>query len=137
MASNTPIELPVEIETLETGNVLPLLHEIRHALERLIDSAEETVIDLRSLPMAPGEEARIEAMLGKGEVEAILNALGPTKIHETSIPGVWWIVHYNENDVVLGKFIEITRIPSVLNAQTEDMQAGIATMEQLLAETDQ
>ncbi len=136
MASSTLTELPVETESYETGNVLPLLHEIRHALQRLIETGEATVIDLRSLPMAPGEEARIEQTLGRGEVEATLNALGPTQIHETSMPGVWWIVHYNEDEVVIGKFIEIARVPSILEAQTEDMRAGIGVMDQLFSETD-
>lgn len=136
MDSGTLSELPVETAAFETGNVLPLLHEIRHALQRLVDSGEATVIDLRSLPMAPGEEARIEETLGRGEVQATLDALGPTEIHETSIPGVWWIVHYNEDEAVIGKFIEIARFPSVLHAQTADIQAGIGVMNQLLSETD-
>jgi len=136
MDTRTVQELPVETGSIETGNVLPLLHEIRHALQRLVDSGETTVIDLRSLPMAPGEEARIEATLGRGEVEATLNALGPSKIHETSIPGVWWIVHYNEDEAVMGKFIEVARVPSILNAQTVDLQVGIGAMSELLSETD-
>ena len=61
---------------IETGNVKPLLHEIRHALARLEEGGEGTVIDLQSLPLAPGEERRIEETLGKGEVSAELNALG-------------------------------------------------------------
>jgi len=49
-----------------TGNVVPLLHEIRHALERLADTGECTAIDLRSLPLAPGEGDVLESMLGEG-----------------------------------------------------------------------
>ena len=51
-----------------TGNVVPLLHEIRHALERLVDSGEPTMIDLRGIPLAPGEEDALESALGSGEV---------------------------------------------------------------------
>ena len=36
---------------IETGNVKPLLHEIRHALERLAAGGDGVVIDLRSLPL--------------------------------------------------------------------------------------
>ena len=42
-----------------TYNVQPLLHEIRHALARLLDDGGHTVIDLRSLPLAPGEEEQL------------------------------------------------------------------------------
>ena len=59
---------------METGNVQPLLHEIRHALKRLADGEEGTVIDMQSLPLAPGEETRIEAALGEGEVRAELES---------------------------------------------------------------
>ena len=75
MGNSKTIELPVETAVHETGNVVPLLYEIRHAIQCQIESGEDTVIDLRSLPMAPGEEARIEEMLGRGEVEATLKAL--------------------------------------------------------------
>ena len=56
-----------------TGNVIPLLHEIRHALRALLDEGEETVIDLRGIPLGPGEEAHIEERLGHGEVRVELS----------------------------------------------------------------
>jgi hydrogenase-1 operon protein HyaF len=110
---------------IETGNVKPLLHEIRHALARLDEGGEGTVIDLQSLPLAPGEERRIEEALGKGEVSAELNALGRSSISETRYPGVWLVTHRNTEDEVIGRFIEVTRIPALLKAQAEDIQAGL------------
>ena len=47
--------IAVNIEAA-TGNIPPLLHEIRHALTRLAQGEAGTSIDLRSLPLAPGEE---------------------------------------------------------------------------------
>lgn len=132
MSPRTAIDLPVQSGSLETGNVLPLLHEIRHALQRLIDTGEETVIDLRSIPLAPGEEARLEETLGHGEVTAMVSALGPSEIRETSIPGVWWVTHLNESESVIGKFIEITSMPSMLAAQREDILDGVAVLERIL-----
>jgi hypothetical protein len=41
----------------EHGNALPILNEIRHALDRLLESGETTVIDLGALPMGPQDEA--------------------------------------------------------------------------------
>lgn len=128
----SPAELPVEHGSYETGNVLPLLNEIRHALKRFLESGEVTTIDLRSIPLAPGEEARLEDTLGEGEVTATLSALGPSEIRETTIPGVWWVTHLNENRDIIGKFIEITRIPSVLGTLEDDMRDGIVLLEQVL-----
>lgn len=121
----------------ETGNVLPLLHEIRHALERLARDDEPHVIDLRGLPMAPGEEQRIEAALGRGEVHATLDALGSSHIHETAFSGVWLITHCNEAGEVVGKFIEITRFPAILQSQDADLQSALTTLAERLGPQDE
>ena len=118
----------------ETGNIKPLLHEIRHALERLTRGEEGSVIDIQSLPLAPGEAERIEEALGQGEVSAELNALGPTTAIETAYPGVWLVTHRNVENEVVARLIEVARIPSILMSQPEDMQAGLAQLERDLEE---
>jgi len=123
--------IPVNIEAA-TGNVRPLLHEIRHALTRLANGEEGTVIDLRSLPLAPGEEERLNALLGKGEVCAEVDALGPTVVQETLFPGVWFITHCNADGATVARFIEVTRIPELLMSQQEDIDAGIRRLEKEL-----
>ena len=120
--------IPVKTE-VATGNVEPLLHEIRHALKRLANGEAGTTIDLKSLPLAPGEEERIEATLGTGEVRAEVDALGPTLIQETSYPGVWLTTHKNADDAVVARFIEVTYIPELLRSQPEDIDAGIDRLE--------
>lgn len=115
-----------------TGNVEPLLHEIRHALRRLKNGEEGTVIDLKRLPLAPGEEERIEKTLGKGEVRAQVDALGPTVVEETAYPGVWLTTHRNADEAVVARFIEVTRIPELLKSQPADIDAGIAKLESTL-----
>jgi hydrogenase-1 operon protein HyaF len=84
-----PIDIPIRAESggepVSHGNALPLLHEVRHALERLLAAGEETVIDLRSIPMGPGDEARLEAELGTGDVSARLEtAIGPSSSPTTT-----------------------------------------------------
>ena len=115
-----------------TGNVRPLLHEIRHALKRLTDGKDGTVIDLRRLPLAPGEEERLNALLGEGEVRAEVDALGPTVVQETLFPGVWLITHFNTEGATVARFIEVTRIPELLISQQEDIDAGIRRLEKEL-----
>ena len=104
-----------------TWNVKPILHEIRHALEKLLDRGESSIIDLRSIPLAPGEEETIILTLGKGEVDAKLNALGPSEIYESRFAGVWIVTHFNESDSIVSRFIEITEFPDVLKSQREDV----------------
>lgn len=115
-----------------TGNVAPLLHEIRHALRRLVETGEPTTIDLRAMPLSPGEEEDIECALGHGEVHAQFQALGPSDIYESAIPAVWLVTHRNANDEIVAKFVEVTRIPAILESQDGDIEAGIRRLQERL-----
>ena len=115
-----------------TWNVKPILHEIRHALFELLDSGNTSIIDLRSIPLAPGEEQTIINALGQGEVHARLDALGRSDIVETMYSGVWLVTHYNENEAVVGRFIEITELPAILKSQREDMSDALKELTQEL-----
>lgn len=132
-SSQAAVTLPGAMGQALTGNVTPILYEIRHALQRLAESGEETVIDLQSLPLAPQEADQIEQTLGQGEVRVELNALGPSRIHETAFSGVWWVAHYNAENQLVGKYIEVTPIPKIVLAQQEDLQDGLLRLDALLS----
>ena len=119
-----------------TGNLIPLLHEIRHALTRWLEQGEEHVIDLRSIPLAPGEEDRLIEQLGAGEVNARLSILGPSDIIETRYPGAWLITHYNENESITGRFIEVCEVPGILKSQADDIRAGLERLEDQLSNVE-
>ena len=126
-----------------TWNVKPILHEIRHALQKLVDAGETSIIDLRSIPLAPGEEQAILDTLGRGEVHARLDVLGPSEVYETRFSGVWLVTHYNDSDSIISRFIEVTEIPDVLKAQHEDIGHAVkalvtelGTDKTYIAETD-
>lgn len=116
-----------------TENAIPLLHEIRHAVTDLLDSGRESAIDLESLPMTTADEARLRQMLGQGEVQARLDALGKSTIQETAISGVWFVEHYNADDQLIGKYIEVSTVPSILKSQAEDIREGLQRLARLLA----
>lgn len=107
-----------------TGNLMPLLHQLKHALDRLLEDGEATVVDLRSIPLGPGEEDKILGILGQGEVTAHLEILGPSEIFETRYAGVWIVTHYNADTEVIGRYIEITYVPDILRSRAEDMAAA-------------
>ena len=131
--SSHTAELNVESGESLTYNVQPLLHEIRHALVKLLDDGGRTVIDLRSIPLAPGEEQKLLDKLGEGEVQAQLSALGSTNFVETRYPGVWVVEHFNSNDEVIGKFIEVCDIPELLRSQQDDIREGLEQLQTQLA----
>ena len=119
----------IQIGNELTWNVKPILHEIRHGLRKLLETGESSIIDLRSIPLAPGEEETIIDTLGCGEVHAKLNALGPSEIYETRFAGVWLITHFNEENSIISRFIEITVFPDILKSQSDDMTFALDLLE--------
>ena len=120
-----------------TWNVKPLLHEVKHALKNLIEHGETSVIDLRSIPLAPGEEDKIINTLGKGEVRCLLDALGPSEIIETQYAGVWLVTHFNDENDIISRFIEITFMPEILRSQSEDVIEAYNRLADDLHENDE
>ena len=129
MTAGPAMKTPVS----ETGNIKPLLHEILHALDELVSKGTERIIDLRALPLAPGEEQRLLQILGAGEVSARLDALGKSSIQESRFSGVWITTHFDSNGEIMGRYIEITRLPELLAAQPEDMAQGLEALRQFIA----
>lgn len=111
-----------------TGNIAPLLHEVRHALEQLLQGGRPYTIDLRGIPMGPGEEDRLMEKLGNGEVRANIHGLGRSELMETRYHGVWLVTHYNDEDEIVGRFIEITDCPWVMKSQNEDIRRSFESM---------
>ena len=128
-------DIPVAVDENSgpgTGNIPLLLNELRHALIRLTETGETTTIDLRALPLAPGELGLLEHRLGHGEIRAQLDALGPSEIIETRFPGVWRVIHYNENKETMGYFLEVTTVPTLLRTPIEDLSTGIQSLQELI-----
>jgi hydrogenase-1 operon protein HyaF len=102
-------------------NALPLLHEIRHALTRLFEKGEPTTIDLTSIPFGPGDKDQLLEVLGSGEVDASVDAMGSTKVRETAYPGVWLVEYFSPTGEPLTTHIEVARCPSVILTPEQDL----------------
>jgi hydrogenase-1 operon protein HyaF len=112
-------------EAYSVGNIRALLVEIAARLEKLASNGETGMIDLNSLPLAPGEYEQLRQMLGQGEVTARIEAIGASEIIETRYPGVWWVTHYNVEGDIVADMIEITTIPEIIKSQPEDIRTGL------------
>lgn len=119
--------------TPASGNVIPLLFEIRHKIARWLENGEQSVIDLLRIPLAQGEDELIEAALGEGEVHAQLKALGKSVIVETTISGAWLVTHYNSEDEIMGKYVEVTDMPEILKSPPDDVRRGLVKLDEYLA----
>ena len=132
---STAAQFNIQIDDELTWNVMPLLHQVKHALHNLINHNKTAIIDLRSIPLAPGEEDKILNTLGQGEVQAQLNALGPSDIVETQYTGVWIVTHYNDDHDIISRFIEITTMPDILRSQKEDVIEACKRLDSTLQDT--
>jgi len=115
-----------------SGNADPILHEIRSLLKDLVTSGKSASIDLRSLPLLPGDYEKLKEVLGQGEVSATIDAMGPTQVRETAIHGVWWVTHYNSDATIIAEFIEVTTMPEILRTHPADARAGLDLLQSRL-----
>ena len=115
-----------------SAQLIAVLNEIQTLLRQLIDQNKESAIDLRSLPLFPGDFQQLKQILGEGEINIQLQAMGPSTFYETHIPGVWWVSHLNENEEILAEYIEVTRIPSMVTTTQDDLNLAPHAIDQLI-----
>ncbi len=122
----------VRVETTsvsaDPSYVPALLREIEALLTQLVETGRSGRIDLRSLPLLPGDDQRLADALGNGEVDAVTDALGETRVHETGVAGVWRVTHANAEGETVAVFIDITLMPEILMTHADDARAGLAQL---------
>lgn len=130
----TPVTLELrDIPGETTGNLAPLLSEIREALRVYLDAGTPTTIDLLAMPFGPGDEAALLRTLGTGEVSAELQALGCSRIWESRFGGVWLVEHANQLGERMALQVEIADVPVLLRSQPEDMRAALEGLDEHLS----
>lgn len=120
-----PSPLAVDPAHGTSPQVLSLLNEVAALLDQWTQSSEGGSVDIGRLPLSRVEREALTALLGSGEVDAQVDALGKSRIRETSIPGVWWVTHFDGESAVIGEFIEVAQTPELVSAQREDMIRGL------------
>jgi hydrogenase-1 operon protein HyaF len=138
---NSLDRIGVRIETTtvsaDSSYVPALLREIEARLTHLVETGRSGRIDLRSLPLQPGDDERLADALGSGEVDAVIDALGETRVRETGVAGVWWVTHANADGDSVAAFIDITLMPEMLMTHVDDARAGLARLRCRLTDVTQ
>jgi len=119
------VEAPVELPAL---NAPALLREIETLLAQLVEHGTGGAIDLQALPLNDADRMLLTQTLGEGEVQATVQALGPSEVRETAINGVWWITHRNHDGQVTAELIEVATIPEILSTHPADAHASVARL---------
>jgi HupH hydrogenase expression protein len=117
-----------------SGNATALLHEAAKLLEAFVQSSTLGTIDLRSLPLTPGDYDELREALGAGAVFARVDAIGPSELRETRYPGLWWVTHFNDAGEIVAELIEIGPVPQILVAPMQDVAAGLSGFKEALVD---
>jgi len=130
-------DIPVKLASPSfQASALPLLYEIQHALETLAAGGEEHAIDLMAIPFGPGDEEKLLAVLGEGEVQATINTLGISRIWESAFPGVWLVDHRDPDGRRIAFQVQVTRMPDILQTSQADLVDAGQDLRQRLAELE-
>lgn len=118
------VEDGIPLEIVENGIMLAILCDIEALLEQLAAAGQSGSIDLRRQPLGPEEYEKLKEVLGQGEVIATVNALGPVRVWETAVHGVWWVSYQNDREETLTEVIEVTDFPEILKTDPQDIRAA-------------
>jgi len=117
-------------------NGLALLHELVVLIKELLEKDEPGSIDLRTLPLTHADYSLLRETLGEGPISAEVTNQGVTRIQQTGVAGLWWITNYNEEEDVIGEFIEIAFCPEGLIVDLESVEEGVDALRARLVELE-
>lgn len=117
-----------------SGQVLAIVKELQSMLDVLVKTGEENYVDVLSVSLTPDDIQTLKLILGHGDVDATIVALGSNHILETSIPGVWWITQNNTEGEIISELIEVTDLPEILKTQHHDLHEAPERFQQRLSE---
>ncbi len=131
-------DIPIKIENAAAtfglgGGVTAILAELATLLDRFAADRQPATIDLRSLPMSPQDRSALQRALGEGEVHATFEAEGVSTVRETSIAGLWWIEHRNQDGELIAELLEVARVPEILSRAHDEIAAGGHALRQRIA----
>lgn len=118
----------LSVDAAPGASAQAIISEVEACALRFAETGEETSIDLRCLKAMPGERDILLTLLGRGEVSATIRAMGPSEVHETSVPCVWWVRHRNADEEIVGELIEISRIPEVMLGDPRVVARGLKAL---------
>lgn len=105
-----------------------VLSQIEECASRFAAVGEEASISLRCLKAMPEEREILAALLGHGDVSAIVDAVERSEIHETSIPCVWWVSRRDAEGGTVRESIEIAGVPEVIKGDRKAIAYGLESL---------
>ena len=119
------LDCPIQEKTPGIMNALSVLTEIvgKARTYKVGDAAH--VVNLTLLPMSPEDMECLPLTLGVGAVTILSRGYGNCRITSTRLPNVWWVQYFNSMDTLILNTLEVSDVPEVALASTEDFEDSI------------
>lgn len=117
------------------NNAIPLLSELNDHIARLAEAdskADEAhVINLTLLPQSEEDIAYLTQTLGRGTVTILSRGYGNCRVTSTATRSVWWVQYFNSQDAIILNTLEVTPVPAVVCASTEDIADSAQRLQEI------
>jgi hydrogenase-1 operon protein HyaF len=127
-----PIDTTEPLSSLEVPNAMPLLIELEDRRLQYELSGNAHSINLTLLPLSQLELEFIDGRLGRGPVDLLSRAYGKCEVISTFSANIWWVRYYNSMGTLILNTLEITDVPLVVVAASEDIQDSANRLKELL-----
>lgn len=102
-------------------NAPPLLVELRDKSAHYTPDAELHVVNLSLLPHTEQDLLWLDQAVGEGAVTILSRGYGNCRVTATNLSHIWRVQFFNSMDTLILDTFEVTRIPEVAIAATEDL----------------
>jgi hydrogenase-1 operon protein HyaF len=89
-------------------------------------------VNLSLLPLSEEDQAYLDQRLGQGTVTILSRGYGNCRISSTAVKNAWRVRYFNSREVVILDTIEVTSIPEVACAASEDLEDSAGRLEEIL-----
>jgi hydrogenase-1 operon protein HyaF len=128
-----PVNTAQPLGTPDILNAMPILVELEHRCAKFDQSGTEHSFNLTLLPLSEDEIEFLDTRLGRGPVDMLSRAYGKCQVISTLTPNVWWVRYYNSMGTLILNTLEITKMPQVVAAASEDLGDSATRLGEILA----
>jgi hydrogenase-1 operon protein HyaF len=128
-----PVNTAQPLDTQEISNAMPILVELEDRCVKFDQAGTEHSINLTLLPLSEEEIEFIDVRLGRGPVDMLSRAYGKCQVISTLTANVWWVRYYNSMGTLILNTLEVTSMPQVVAAATEDLGDSATRLREILA----
>lgn len=114
------------------ANALPILTELSDKLEQGGQHPEPHAINLSLLPCTDEDMEYLVATLGSGPAVILSRGYGNCRITSTGTRFVWWVQYFNSQDTLILNSLEVSQVPEVACAASEDIDDSKARLDEIL-----